>query len=153
MSSLEASVIGHPFLKDMSQAHLKTLMQSAMQVEFAVDEVIFRDGDQANRFYLIESGKVVLEIPGRDRESDSELIEAIGAGDVLGWSWLFPPYHWHFDARAVEPTKAIFFYGTRLLDECEKDPGLGYDLMKRVAGILVHRLQSTRKRLLADLSA
>jgi len=67
---------------------------------------------------------------------------------VLGWSWLFPPYNWHFSARAVEPTTAIFFYGTRLREECEDDPAFGFELMKRVAAIVIQRLQVTRVQLL-----
>ena len=71
------------------------------------------------------------------------------AGEVCGWSWLFPPYHWHFDARAVEPTEAIFFYGTRLREQCENDHDLGYELMKRMASVIIRRLQTTRRHLLA----
>jgi CRP-like cAMP-binding protein len=76
-------------------------------------------------------------------------IQTIGPGDVLGWSWLFPPYYWNFDARALEPTTAIFFYGTRLRDECEQDKALGYELMKRMTAVAIQRLQATRRQLLA----
>jgi CRP-like cAMP-binding protein len=75
-------------------------------------------------------------------------IQVIGAGDVLGWSWLFPPYYWHFDARALEPTKVVFFYGTRLREHCETDHDFGFELMKRTADLTIKRLQATRRRLL-----
>ena len=137
----------HPFLKDLSAAHLKVLAESAMLKEFKEGELIFREGDIANRFYLIRTGKVALEFSEKDGEA--VLIQNVGAGDVLGWSWLFPPFYWHFDARAVEPTNAIFFYGTRLREQCEEDKELGYELMKRMAKVMIDRLQATRKELLA----
>ncbi len=109
-------------------------------------EVIFREGEPANRFYLIQHGKVALESSRREREP--VLIQQIGPGDVLGWSWLLPPYYWHFDARAVEPTEAIFFYGTRLRQQCEDDRDLGYELLKRMTAVIIQRLQATRQQLL-----
>jgi CRP/FNR family cyclic AMP-dependent transcriptional regulator len=135
-----------PFLQGLSLKHLQTLADNAMQSQFKAGELIFREGDPANRFYLIQSGQMVLESCLKDRPAVR--IQTIGAGDVLGWSWLFPPYYWHFDARALEPTSAIFFYGTRLREECEKDHDLGYELMKRVAGVMLQRLQATRRQLL-----
>ena len=119
-----------------------------MQSQFNAGELIFREGDPANRFYLIQRGQVALESSLKDRPAVR--IQTIGAGDVLGWSWLFPPYYWHFDARTLEPTSAIFFYGTRLREECEKDHDLGYELMKRMAGVVLQRLQATRRQLLEE---
>jgi len=95
---------------------------------------------------FIQQGKVALESGVGDR--GTILIQTIGAGEVLGWSWLFPPYYWHFDARALEPTRAIFFYGTRLREYCEEDHDLGYDLIKRMAQVVLTRLQATRRQLL-----
>ena len=80
------------------------------------------------------------------------LIEAIGAGDLLGWSWMFPPYVWHFTARAIEPTTAIFFYGTILREYCEKDHSLGYELLKRISAVMVKRLQAAHKQILSVCS-
>ena len=146
METLEASIGQHPFLKGLSPEHLKVLLDSAMRAEFKTGEVIFREGDPANRFYLIESGKVELESRKQDRPPVP--IQTIGAGDVLGWSWLFPPYYWNFEAQAVEPTKAIFFYGTRLREKCDEDRTFGYELMKRMSAVMLQRLQATRKQLL-----
>ena len=107
--------------------------------------VIFREGDPANRFYLIERGKVSLASHNRDEPSVD--IQTIGPGDVLGWSWLFPPHCWHYDAWAADDTRAVVFEATRLRDDCEADKAFGYELMKRVAQVLVHRLQATRLKL------
>src|SRR5262249_54630950 len=127
--------------------HLRVLTDNAMRLHYEPGDLIFGEGDPANRFYLIEKGKVSLESPRQDEASVP--IQTIGPGDVLGWSWLFPPYRWHFDARAVERTTAIFFYGTRLREACENDHDLGYELMKRMTQVVIQRLQATRKQLLA----
>jgi CRP/FNR family transcriptional regulator, cyclic AMP receptor protein len=144
--SLEAAIAGHPFLKGLSSEHLKILADSAMFADFSEGQLIFSQRDPANRFYLLKEGHVVLESHVRD--SGTVPIQTIGPGDVLGWSWLFPPYHWHFDARALEPTKAIFFYGTRLREHCEQNHDLGYELMKRMTEIVIKRLQATWRQLL-----
>ena len=146
MEALEASIAAHPFLRGMSARNLKILMEAAIRTEFTAGETIFREGDLANRFYLIEEGRVVLESHKPDRPPVT--IQSVGPGDVLGWSWLFPPYYWNFDARATEPTKAIFFYGTRLREKCEEDHDLGYDLIKRMSAVMLQRLQATRRQLL-----
>ena len=144
-SSLARSIAAHPFFVGMDPAHLAILTENAMAAEFRNGDLIFREGDPANRFYLIRSGRVELESGAQERER--MLIQTIGAGDVLGWSWLFPPYYWHFDARAVSPVKAIFFYGTRLREQCAQNPGFGCELMKRTSEVIIKRLQATRKYL------
>src|SRR6266571_6307566 len=137
----------HPFLAGMNPAQLALLTDCAIPVHFKKGQTILREGDPANRFYLIESGRVVLE--SGEGFGDPVIVETIGAGDLLGWSWMFPPYVWHFTARAVEPTKAIFFYGTILREYCERDHSLGYELFKRITPIMMKRLQSTRRRMLS----
>jgi CRP/FNR family transcriptional regulator, cyclic AMP receptor protein len=122
------------------------LVDAAMFKQFERDEIVFSEGEPANRFYLICHGKIALESRG-DGES-ALLVQFVGEGEVLGWSWLFPPYYWHFSARAVEPTRAIFFSGTRLRAQCEEDPVFGYELMKRIATIVIERLQITRVQLI-----
>jgi CRP/FNR family cyclic AMP-dependent transcriptional regulator len=144
--SVQAIVTAHPFLKDLSPHQHRLLGDLAMQCHFAPGELIFREGDPANRFYLIKTGKVVLESYVRDQGTVP--IQTIGPGELLGWSWMFPPYYWHFDARAVEPTEAIFFYGTPLRTECEADHDLGYELLKRMSEVMIQRLQGTRRQLL-----
>jgi CRP/FNR family cyclic AMP-dependent transcriptional regulator len=136
----------HPFLKGLSSHQFRILSDCAMFMKFEPGEIIFREGDPANRFYLIQKGKVMLEsnASGGGRIP----VQTVEAGEVLGWSWLFPPYYWHFDARAVEPTEALFFYGTPLREECENDHDLGYELVKRMAEVMMKRLQATRRQLL-----
>jgi CRP-like cAMP-binding protein len=137
----------HPFLLGMQTRHLEVLAECAMPTQFARDTLIFREGDLANRFYLIQTGRVVLESKAPDGEK--VLVERLGDGDALGWSWLFPPYYWNFDARAVQPTTAIFFYGTRLRTQCDEDRDFGFELVRRMAMVAIRRLQATRKQLLS----
>jgi CRP-like cAMP-binding protein len=139
-------VANQPFFKGLKEEHLRLLSESAMVTEFKADEWIFRQGDPANRFYLILEGKVKIE--SEIKEHGLVPIRTLGAGDDLAWAWLFPPYYMHFSARAIERTRAIFFYGTRLREQCETNHELGYQLMKRIAEIVVRNLNATQTRLL-----
>jgi len=145
VNTLATLVAEHPFLTGMKTAHLDLLCECAMQTEFAEGQLIFREGDLANRFYLLEEGSVALE--SHTSDGRMALIEVLGRGDVLGWSWLFPPYYWHFDARALKSTRAIFFYGTRLRTQCDEDHDFGYELIKRVAAVVVRRMQAAREQI------
>jgi len=144
---MKTRVALHPFLVGMNRTQLALLADCAMATEFKEGQVIFREGECANRFYLIESGKVALESAGN--MGKPVIIDTIGAGDLLGWSWMFPPHTWHFTARAIEPTKAIFFYGTILRQYCERDHSLGYDLLKRMTSVMNRRMQAARDKMLA----
>lgn len=137
----------HPFLVGMNRKQLALLTDCATAVEFMRGKEIFREGEIANRFYLIETGKVVLESSGGS--GDPVVIDTIGAGDLLGWSWMFPPYTWRFTARTAEPTTAIFFYGTILREYCERDHSLGYELLKRMTAVMNRRMQGARDKMLA----
>lgn len=129
----------------MNAEPLATLAACAMPTAFDADQMIFREGEIANRFYLLLEGRVQLEAEAPDRPAVP--VDLLGAGDVLGWSWLLPPYTWNFTARTIEPVKAVFFYGTWLRERGETDPVLGYELMRRTAVVLMHRLQATRQQL------
>ena len=142
---LEAQVAAHPFLIGISAHHIRLLADCAMGSRFRAGEVIFGENEPANRFYLIERGRVALESSTLD---ESVKIDEIGDGDLLGWSWLFPPYAWQFSARALEDTTAIFFYGTVLRESCEKDNALGFELFKRMGVVMLRRLQAARRKLL-----
>jgi CRP/FNR family cyclic AMP-dependent transcriptional regulator len=144
--SLETRVGLHPFLCGMSRPHLELLTGCAMEKTFPAGEVIFHQGDCANRFYLIETGKIALQSTTRE---EPLVIEIVGPGSLIGWSWLFPPYVWFFDAVAKEETRALFFYGTILREYCEKDSSLGYELFKRMSQVMVARLQAARGKLVA----
>ena len=143
-AELETQVAAHPFLIGINESHIRLLADCAMRSQFTAGEIIFRKGETANRFYLVERGKVALESSTGD---EVVKIDEVGPGDLLGWSWIFPPYVWHFDARAIEPTTAIFMYGTILREYCDADPALGYELFKRMSEVMMRRLQAARTKL------
>ena len=141
-----------PFFKGLKPHYLQLLAESALELYFEEGETIFKEGGPANRFYLILEGKVILEV---EAEVPGVLLPlmALGPGDDLGWSWLFPPHSLHSSTRAVTPTRTIFFYGPRLREQAEQDHELGYELLKRSAQVMVNHLWTMQQRLLecADL--
>lgn len=141
---LQIAISRHPFLADLSPHHLRLLSDCAMPNYFTTGELIIKEGDPADCFYPIEKGRVAVECNAKG--GDDKLIQLIGSGEVLGWSWLFLPYCWHFNARALEPTESICIYATPLRDECEWDHELGHELFKRMAGVMLDRLQATRRK-------
>ena len=146
MKKIEALLKEHPFFHDMRQEFIAELAGCASNVRFKAREIIFQQDDKANHFYIIEAGKIAIDLstPGRGVLT----IETLGEGKVLGWSWLFPPYEWQYGARAVEETKAIAMDARCLRGKCETDPALGYDLMKRFSAIMLRRMQRARLQLI-----
>lgn len=143
---IEQRLAAHPFLKGMSPHHLELLALCATPTEFEAGQTIFVEGDPANGFYLIETGKVVLE--GKTRDGDPVVIDTVSAGEPLGWSWLFAPYLWHFDARATEACSAICLSGILLRQHRDDDIALSNELLKRISEVVVRRLQATRGKLI-----
>lgn len=146
METLEPLLSAHPFFRGLDQKYIKLLVGCASNVAYKPGEFIFREGEDADKFYIIRQGKVVIEtfspvkgaIPIHTRQHD----------EVLGWSWLIPPYKWHFDARAYEVTRAIALDGKCLREKCEADHDFGYEIMKRFALVITERLEATRLQLL-----
>ena len=147
MKSLNEAITEHAFFQGLKPEHVAVLTEGATAAKFKAGDVLFREREPANQFYLIESGKVVLE--AHEPANSTIPVQMLGAGEVLGWSWLFPPFFWHFQARALEPTNVIILSGAHLLVCAERNHEFGYDLMKRMAQVVIHRLQATRKQLLA----
>ncbi len=146
MQTLEPILAEHPFFKGLKPEYLHLITSCASNVRFDTGAYIFHEGEDASQFYLIRQGKVALEIFAAQHGPIP--IETIEAGEVLGWSWLFSPYRWHFSGRVFEPIRAIALDGKCLRDRGEVDHDLGYELMKRFAQIMMERLNATRIRLL-----
>ncbi len=145
MKTLEPILREHPFFEGLEPSYLALIVGCASNVVFRAGEVLFRDGEEANLFYLIRHGRLALELAS---ERGPFTMLTIGDGEILGWSWIIPPYHWHFSARAVEDTRAITLDGKCLRAKCEEDHHLGYELLKRFAHILEDRLRATQLQLL-----
>ena len=142
METLEEMIVKHPFWTGLNPHYFDLLNGCATFERFGVDQSIFKEGGNADQFYLIQNGRVTLDafVPGRGVIT----VQTVSAGDALGWSWLFPPYQWHFTARGSDVTEAIVFAAKTLRDEAEQNHGFGYELIKRVSKLLLQRLQETR---------
>jgi CRP/FNR family cyclic AMP-dependent transcriptional regulator len=132
--------------RELGDEHLELIAGCAQMRVFGAGDQLLSANEQANTFYAIRHGTVALEtyVPQRGAVT----IETLHAGDVLGWSWMFPPYRTVFDARALGVVRTVCFDGACLREKCEQDPQLGYVLMKRFAALMMERLQATRLRLL-----
>lgn len=134
------------YFKDLELKHLQVLAHCATETSWDTDNFIFRIGEPARHFYLVGEGSVAIEMQAAQR--GIVRIQTLHPGDVLGWSWLFPPFKWHFDARVLEPSKGLVFEAEAFLAQCENDHELGYQIQKRFSRMMVERLQATRLQLL-----
>ncbi len=146
MENLESILTEHPFLKDLDKKYIQLLVGCSSNVVFKTGDFIFREGEPADSFYFIRHGRVLIEthIPHKG----TIMIRSREEGEILGWSWLVPPFRWHFDARAVELTRAIALDGKCLREKCDEDHDLGYEIMKRLALIIAEGLEATRLQLM-----
>ena len=146
METARDLLAAQPFLAGLTGRQLDKLSYWSRRQVFRCGTRVFEEGGRADRFWLLKDGRVALdtEVPGRG----GVVVESLGPGAVLGWSWLFPPYRWHFGATAVETTLAIELDGRGVREACDRDTALGYELTSRFTQVVVERLQATRMRLL-----
>ena len=136
-----------PIFQGMPHEHLAYISEYARHVSFNEEDFIIYVGKGADMFYLILEGHVALEMEAANK---IVTLQTIGKGSLVGWSWLVPPYTWHYDARAVTPVSAICFDAARIRKKCDQDPAFGYEILKRFTSLIVDRLMATRLQL-ADL--
>jgi len=144
--ALADELAAHPFFVDLPDPVVLAVAPLVARLDADARQVLGREGDPAGTFYLLTAGRVALEVHSAGHQP--AVLETLRAGDVVGWSWLVPPYRWHFDAVAMEPVSALAVDGARLRAEMDADPVLGYALAARFIPVIVDRLQSTRLRLL-----
>ncbi|MCC6552996.1 MAG: cyclic nucleotide-binding domain-containing protein [Polyangiaceae bacterium] len=142
MEALARTLGDHPFFRDISPDHLEKLASCAHEIAFPAGAVICREGKPATSFYLLRTGRVVLEINAAPR--GAVRVESLGAGDVVGLSWLYPPYRWHTDVRVVEPVTAVAIDATCLRAKLDDDPALGYAVSRSLVHQLYERLERVR---------
>jgi CRP/FNR family transcriptional regulator, cyclic AMP receptor protein len=145
-ADIAALLRDHAFFADLDDEALAFVAGCCVNVRFDAGEYVFREGEPADSFYVLRAGRAAIEIGSPDR--GTLVIDTVGEGEVVGISWLAPPYRTQFDVRAVELVRAISVDATCLRAKCDEDPRLGYLLMQRIAGIMRQRLQSARIRLL-----
>jgi CRP-like cAMP-binding protein len=146
MRTLDELIADSPVFAGLAPAQLELIAGCARNEHAAAGTFLFREGAAADRFFLVRSGSVALEIGAPT--GGALVIETLHDGDVAGWSWLFTPYRWQFDGRTTMPTSLIAFDGACLRGKCDADHELGYQLMQRFAASIVERLQATRLQLL-----
>jgi CRP/FNR family cyclic AMP-dependent transcriptional regulator len=146
MKDLKDMLADQRIFRDLNPKYIDLIVGCASNVRYNQGDFVFRQGDPANNFFLVRHGRVALElfVPNRG----AVIIQTVTEGDVLGWSWLFPPYERYYDARAIVLTRAIAFDAKCLREKCDEDNELGYELMKRFAQVMVNRLQAARVQLL-----
>jgi len=146
MEGIERILLEQPLFRGLEARIGALIAGCARNVRFRSGEEIFREADPADEFYLLRQGRVALEIIEAGRAPAR--FSTLGPGAILGASWLVPPYRWTFDARALEPIRAIGIDARCLRAKCEADHDLGYELLKRVAAALIQRLHATRLQML-----
>ncbi len=136
----------HRFFAGLDEESCGVVCGCAKNVRFEAGEYLFRAGESADQFYLLRHGRVALEVaaPGRGAVT----FQTVGEGEVVGVSWLIPPYRWTYDAKATDLVRAIAMDASCLRRKCEADHDLGYEMMKRFVPVLVDRLQNTRLQIL-----
>lgn len=143
---IDELVAEHPFFKQMPDPYRSLIAGCGKNIRFQAGQVIAKTADPANQFFAIRHGRASIELHSPER--GGIILQTVSAGDIVGWSWLFPPYRWTFDLRAIEEVRAISFDGECLRGKCERDPAMGYDFMKRFAEVFMRRLEAARLQLL-----
>jgi CRP-like cAMP-binding protein len=143
---LERVVCEHPFFAGLPEAFCAFVCGCAKNVRFEAGQYLFHEGEPADEFYLLRHGRVALELHAPERGRIT--FETLGEGEIVGVSWLIPPYRWSYDARALTLVRAIAMDAACLRQKCEADHDLGYEMMKRFLPVLIERLQTTRLQIL-----
>jgi CRP/FNR family cyclic AMP-dependent transcriptional regulator len=145
MNKIEEALASHPFLQNMDIAYLRYLADCSQMMKFDSGQFLLRQGAAAREFYLIRSGRICIEL--FSGEGGPVVIQTLGAGEVLGWSWLIPPYQWRFDARAVDAGEAIAVKGDVLKAAFTRFPEFGHEIMQRFIRVIAERLEAERLKL------
>lgn len=139
--AIRTAIEGSP-LKGLDPDSISLLEAHARIVSFQPGELVMTQGLEAKSFYVIRRGRVMIEMSSGS--SGVIPIQSLSEGDLMGWSWILPPYRWHFDGRAVELTRAVEFDGVRLRSLGEENPRFGYSLLKVIARLMLGRVQATQ---------
>jgi CRP/FNR family cyclic AMP-dependent transcriptional regulator len=146
MQSTEDYLSSHPFFNELDDRFMKFLSNSCTELGIKKGEVLFHQGEFADKFYLLRNGQISVHVPAL--VGPTLEIQTLSKDQMLGWSWLIPPYRWHFVARAVEDSDMLEFDGRAILAHCEEDPKFGYELLKRFSGLMSERLDAARQKMM-----
>ncbi len=149
-AAIQKTLAENPFFSQLDDDAVAFLVNHARERKIGQGEVIFRQGEHADKFYLVRSGRITVEIPAV--YGPSLEIQNLGAGEVLGWSWLIDPYKWDFQARVEEDTDLLEFDGAAVLENCEKNHNFGYEILKQFTELMSERLTGARRRMMDTFS-
>lgn len=145
---IEKYLSTHAFFSGMDNSYVKFLSDSVTELQITKGSVLFQYGKPADKFYLVREGQVSIQVPALMGPTLN--IQTLGEGQILGWSWLIPPYRWNFQARAMEDSDLLEFDGSAILARCEADPQFGYDVFKRFATLMSERLDAARQKMMDE---
>jgi CRP/FNR family transcriptional regulator, cyclic AMP receptor protein len=145
-SELIETLSGNRFFAAMPQDYLTFMAGASQRKRFKAGEVLFRQGEHADRFFLVQSGEITVEVPAI--MGPALQLQKLSNGKLLGWSWLIAPYRWDFQARAITDAEVIEFDGAAILARCEADNAFGYELFKRFTGLMSERLLAARRKMM-----
>jgi CRP-like cAMP-binding protein len=145
METIEVLLAAHPFFQGMAPQHLAALAACGRPVQFKAGDFLCRENEEARDFYVVLRGSVAVEIFSARRGPLTTT--TVEEGEVLGWLWFDKPYHWHLDARARRVTRAVALSVKALMQKCDADHDLGYELMKRYAHHLAVQFRVTKLQL------
>ena len=144
--TIKTLISGHQLFAGLDPQHIESLAKFATEQQIPAGQILFSQSEPARNFYVIVSGTVIVETPAL--YGPTLVLQELGPGKILGWSWLIPPYRWHFQARAEVESDVLEFDGAGLLALCEEDSEFGYQLLKRFASLMGDRLESARRRMI-----
>lgn len=144
--TIDAYLKSHALFEGLDDAFMQILLNSASELQVKKGDLLFQQGKLADKFYILRTGQVSIQVPAL--VGPTLEIQTLGEDQVLGWSWLIPPFRWHFMARAVEDSELIEFDGRALLAHSEEDPKFGFALFKRFAGLMSERLDAARQKMM-----
>ena len=146
--AIEDYLSAHAFFSGMDNSFVRFLSESATELQITNGGVLFQYGKPADKFYLVRKGQVSIQVPAIMGPTLD--IQTLGEDQILGWSWLIPPYRWNFQARALEDSDLLEFDGSAILTRCEEDPKFGYDVFKRFATLMSERLDAARQKMMDE---
>ncbi len=149
-SSIKDLIATNEVFRDLDPEFIDILAEQGSEREYAAGEAVFRYGERAETFHIVREGTVTVEVAAI--EGPPLELQELGEGALLGWSWLIPPYRWNFQARARTAARVVEFDGHAIRERCERDPRLGYEILKRFARLMSERLEEARGKMMEEWS-
>lgn len=146
--SIAEYLSSHEFFFGLNDNFLQFLCECASEFAIKKGQILFQQGENADKFYIVRSGRISIQIPaiiGPNLE-----IQTLGKDQVLGWSWLIPPFKWNFQAMPEEDSELIMFDGATILERCEQEPRFGYELLKKFSALMSIRLDAARQKMMGE---